>query len=128
MISTLSWITLFIAFHGVFAHEPLSLDNARALIKRNEHANHKCRRALEARNTDVYHTILQKRDAYGFLFDNDTSYTPQGFNTSMCALSEEQEVGPYVPPTIRFGADEVCAGGYTTIGCHGGAKRVSFVP
>jgi hypothetical protein len=96
MFSTLFWITVSISFHGVFAHESLSLDDARALIKRNEHANHKCRRALETRNAEIYNNILQKRDAYGFVFDNDTSFYPQGFNTSMCALSEEQEVGPYV--------------------------------
>ena len=101
MISTLSWVALCLAVQGVFAHEPLSLDDARALVKRNEHANHKCRRALEARNENVYHNILTKRDAYGFVFDNDTTYTPQGFNTSMCALSEEQEVGPYVFPMLQ---------------------------
>jgi hypothetical protein len=96
MFSSLSWITLALAVQGIWAHEPLSLNDARALVKRNQYANHKCRRALEARNEDIYQGILKKRDAYGFVFDNDTTFTPQGFNTSMCALSEEQEVGPYV--------------------------------
>ena len=82
----------------VAAHEPMSLEDARAHVKRNEHANHKCRRALEARNAQLYNNILQKRDAYGFVFNNDTGYTPQGFNTSLCSLSEETTVGPYVRP------------------------------
>ena len=37
-----------------------------------------------------------KRDAYGFVIGNDTEYTPQGFNTSLCSLTPEEEVGPYV--------------------------------
>jgi 23S rRNA A1618 N6-methylase RlmF len=78
------------------AHEPMSLNDARALLKRNEHANHKCRHALETRNNHVYNNIIQKRDAYDFVFNNDTEYTPQGFNTSLCSLSEETTVGPYV--------------------------------
>lgn len=96
MFSSLSLVTLALAIQGVWAHEPLSLGDARALVKRNQHANHKCRQALESRKEDVYQNILKKRDAYGFVFDNDTTFTPQGFNTSMCALSEEQVVGPYV--------------------------------
>ena len=74
----------------------MSLDEARAHVKRNEHANHKCRRALESRNGDMYNHILRKRDAYDFVFNNDTEYTPQGFNTSLCSLSEDTTVGPYV--------------------------------
>ena len=83
----------------------MSLDEARAHVKRNEHANHKCRRAIEARNAQLYNNILQKRDAYGFVFNNDTEYTPQGFNTSLCSLSEETTVGPYVCPPLEGNID-----------------------
>ena len=65
-------------------------------MKRNEHANHKCKKAIEARNEQMYSDILSKRDAYDFVFNNETTYNPQGFNTSLCSLSEETVVGPYV--------------------------------
>jgi hypothetical protein len=95
LLQLLHWVFSLI-IDLTLAHEPMSLDEARAHVKRNEHANYKCRRALESRNGDMYHHILLKRDAYDFVFNNDTEYTPQGFNTSLCSLSEETTVGPYV--------------------------------
>lgn len=81
---------------GVLGHRALSPEAAKKFVKRNEHESHKCRRALQARNEQVYTSLLMKRDAYGFVIGNDTEYTPQGFKTSLCSLAPEEEVGPYV--------------------------------
>ena len=82
-----------------------------AHVTRNERANHKCRTALETRNSEIHSNLLQKRDIYDNTIENGTEYTPQGLNTYMCTLSEENVLGSYVlsPKTL---VNVVCAGGY----------------
>lgn len=95
------WFAFQIAYSDHVAHEPVSLEEARAHVKRNENANHKCKKAIEVRNEQMYNYILSKRDAYDFVSNNETTYNPQGFNTSLCSLSEETVVGPYVWHSVK---------------------------